>query len=445
MTASKDIVSAPARSEKDARRSAIAGFMGTTLEYYDFFIYGSAAALALGPVFFPSADPATGGISALATFGVAYIARPLGGLVFGHFGDRIGRKRTLVLTLLFMGISTLCIGLLPTYEDVGVLAPALLVLLRLLQGLSAGGEASGSATLSTELAPAGRRGFFASFTVAGASAGGGLASLVFVPIAAMPREQLLAWGWRIPFLVSVVVLIVAFFVRTRIAESPDFQKANKAAHHPQLPLVELVRWHRKPLLRVIGGMFYAVSTSIFSVFSVAYVSQNKGLPISVTTILLVITVCKVVQIGTCVFFGWLADRIGRKPVWALCVYGSIPAGFLYFWAISEGSIVLVILGGLLFSCLASNGIWTAAFAEMFPVSVRYSGLAVGSQIGLTLTGFAPAIALALMTPGSYGWVPVMVFVGICSIISGLVVSFGRETANVELEEIDVTRGSRPER
>ncbi|GAA1850748.1 MFS transporter [Pseudonocardia ailaonensis] len=442
MTTSSDITAAPTRSGKEARRSAIAGFTGTALEYYDFFIYGSAAALVFGPLFFPSADSTAGGISALATFGIAYLARPLGGVVFGHLGDRIGRKRTLVLTLLCMGVSTLCIGLLPTYADAGVLAPILLVLLRLLQGLSAGGEASGSATLSTELAPSRRRGLFASFTVAGASAGGGLASLVFVPIAAMPREDLLAWGWRIPFLVSVVVLLVAFFVRSRITESPDFQRT-AATERPRLPIVELLRWHKTALVRVIAGMLFAVSTSIFSVFSVAYVSQTKGLPLSVTTILLVIAVCKAVQIGTCVFFGWLADRIGRRPVWALCTFGSVPAGVLYFWAITDGQIVLVVLGGLVFSCLASNGIWTAAFAEMFPVTVRYSGLAVGSQIGLTLTGFAPAIALALMTDGRYGWVPVMVFAGVCSVVSGAMVCFGRETARLELDEIDAMNGARP--
>src|SRR4051795_13344443 len=238
-------------AERMPKKAALASFVGSALEYYDFFIYGAAAGLVFPEVFFPDSDPSTATLLSLATFGVAYVARPIGAVIIGHFGDRVGRKRMLVLTLLMMGLATFLIGALPSYAAVGVLAPVLLVALRLLQGLSASGEQAGANSLTLEHAPEGRRGFFTSFTLTGTQAGLILANLVFLPVALLPDEQLFSWGWRIPFFLSAVVVAVGYWVRRSLPEAPEFEKVEQAHAVAKLPIAVLMRDHWLSVIRVI--------------------------------------------------------------------------------------------------------------------------------------------------------------------------------------------------
>jgi MFS family permease len=427
----------PAATDRDARRAALASFLGSLLEYYDFFIYGSAAALVFGTVFFPADDPAVGTVLSLATFGIAYVARPVGAFVFGHFGDRVGRRGVLITTLLLMGASSFAIGVLPGYASAGVLAPVLLVVCRLLQGLSAGGEAAGASTLTLEYAPEGRRAFFTSFTMAGFAAGMVLATLVFIPVAALPQEALEAWGWRIPFLLSTVVVLVAYLIRRRLDETPVFTQVEHEHEVAQLPLVTLVRTQWRDLVRVVCCSLFAVFQSIFAVFGLAY-ATSEGVGLDQDTMLWVSVLANAGAIVAIPAWAALADRIGRRPVWIIGALGSTVSVFAYFWAISTGSLVLVFVVGFLFAALlysAMNGLWPAFFTEMFDARVRYSGFAIGTQIGFLIAGFAPSIGFAIMTDGASGWLPVAIFAGGCGLFSAAAAFTARETYRTPLREL----------
>jgi MFS family permease len=262
---------------KTPGKAALASFLGSTLEYYDFFIYGSAAALVFSHLFFPSGNPAVGLVASFATFGVAYVARPIGGLVMGHFGDRLGRKRTLLFTLGMMGLASLGIGFLPTYEQVGVWAPILLTGGRLLQGFSAGAESAGASTLTLEHSPEGRRGFFTSFVMTGYASGMVLATLVFIPISALPQDQLMSWGWRVPFWLSVAVLAIAYWVRTHLDETPVFEEAQQFDEVKSLPIRDVFKFQAPDVVRVIGMSIMSVMQTVFTVFGLAYATGTVGL------------------------------------------------------------------------------------------------------------------------------------------------------------------------
>ncbi len=420
-----------------ARRAALAAFLGSLLEYYDFFIYGSAAALVFGTVFFPSGDPALATVLSLATFGIAYVARPLGAVVFGHIGDRVGRRAALIATLLLMGISSLAIGLLPGYGSVGALAPVLLVICRLLQGMSAGGEAAGASTLTLEYAPEGRRGFFTSFTMAGFAAGMVPATLVFIPVAALPKEQLMAWGWRIPFLLSSVVLVVAYLIRRRLDETPVFHEVENDAEVAARPLATLLRTQWRDLLRVVACSLFAVFQSIFAVFALAY-ATGDGVGLDRTAMLWVSALANVVAIAAIPAWAALSDRIGRRPVWLIGSLGSAVLVVAYLWAISTGSLPLVFVVGVLFAGVvysAVNGLWPSFFTEMFDARVRYTGFAIGTQIGFLIAGFAPSIGFAIMSGGGHGWVPVAIFAAACGLVSAIGALTARETYRTPVRDL----------
>src|SRR3954454_9416959 len=264
-------------TDRVPRKAALASFVGSMLEYYDFFIYGSAAGLVFPTVFFADEDPATATLLSLATFGGAYVARPVGAVIIGHFGDRVGRKKMLVLTLLMMGASTFAIGLLPSYAAIGVAAPILLVLLRVVQGLSAAGEQAGANSLTLEHAPEGRRGFFTSFTLSGTQAGLILATLVFIPVAALPEEQLFSWGWRIPFFLSAVVVAVGYWVRRTLPETPEFEKVEEAHAVAKLPVAVLFREHWSSVLRVILCALVSVVSTVVATWALAWATGDLGL------------------------------------------------------------------------------------------------------------------------------------------------------------------------
>ncbi|WP_433755241.1 MFS transporter [Nocardia sp. CA-135398] len=438
MTASTlDAPSAGPADTTKVKRAAIASFLGSMLEYYDFYIYASASALVFGKVFFSKADPAMGTLLALATFGVAYIARPVGAVLLGHVGDRVGRKRVMLLTLVLMGMSTFLIGCLPTYAAVGVFAPALLVVLRVLQGISAAGEQSGANTLTLEHAPFGRRAFFTSWTLTGTQAGFILATVVFLAVAGLPDQTLLSWGWRVPFWCSLIVVALAYIVRRRIDEPEVFQAEQQTRQVAKLPVVELFRTHAADVSRVLLCAFIAVCSTVFSVFGLAFATSHE-VGLSKTTMLLVAVSANVLALVTQPTLAVLADRIGRRPVFITGVLGCAVMIFVYFKAIMSGNVPLIFLAALVligFCYSAPNAVWPSFYAEMFDTRVRFSGIAIGTQIGFAAAGFAPTIAWTLIGNSRTNWLPVAAMVAVCCAISALSAATARETYRVPLTEL----------
>ena len=421
---------------RSPRKAALASWIGSAVEYYDFFVYGTAAALVFGRVFFPEADPKVGTVAAFATFGVGYVARPVGAVILGHVGDKFGRRKVLVFTLLLMGLSTFLVGALPTYEQVGIAAPIALVVLRLLQGLSAAGEQAGANSMTLEHAPPHRRAFFTSFTLSGTQMGLILATLVFLPLTALPEDQLLSWGWRIPFFLSAVVVAVGLWVRRTLPETPAFKEEERRHETARMPVAVLFRDHAADVARVVFAALVSVVSTIFSVFTLSYAVNDVG--ISRSTMLTVLVLANVIALGAIPAWATLADRIGRKPVFVFGALGSAALVFPYIWAISRANVPLIFLFGLLLSGVvysAANGVWPALYGEMFDTRVRLSGMAIGTQIGFALGGFAPTISAALLSDGVNGWVPVAVFTAVAALVAAISASTARETFRVPLAEL----------
>ena len=429
---------------KTPRKAALASFLGSTLEYYDFFIYGTAAALIFPKIFFPGGDPVVALLGAMATFGVGYLARPLGGVIMSHFGDKLGRKQALMITLVIMGVASIGIGFLPTYGQIGYWATALLLVGRLAQGFSAGAEAAGASTLTMEHSPEGRRGFFTSFVMTGYASGMVLSTIVFIPLAALPEDQLLSWGWRVPFWMSAVVLLVAYWIRTRLDETPVFEEVKAAEVAYSAPAARVLKTQWRDVLRVGVVMLFSVMQTTFTVYALAY-ATGKGIGLDRTLMLSVNAITVGLSMFTIPVAGLVSDRIGRKKVLLVGAAGCAVSSFGYFWAISEHNVPMIFLFGFLnmslfYSCW--NGVWTVFFPEMFPAPVRYSGMAIGSQVGLILTGFAPAIATLLAQPGPDGWMPVAWFTVICMGLSAIAIATARETHKTPLEELGLPRPKR---
>jgi MFS transporter, MHS family, shikimate and dehydroshikimate transport protein len=396
-------VQQPSTVERSQRTSiaqvVIASFIGTTIEWYDFFLYGTAAALIFNRLFFPTFDSLVGTLAAFGTYAVGFVARPLGGIIFGHYGDKIGRKSMLSLTLLLMGTATFCIGLLPTYTSIGVWAPISLVVLRVVQGFGVGGEWGGAVLMAVEHAPAGRRGFYGSWPQVGVPAGLLLSTAIFSLVAKLPEEQLLTWGWRVPFLLSVVLVGVGVFIRLRVQESPEFSRVKETGQEARVPLLDAVRAHPGNILLAMGarvaenGFFY-----LYSVFALVYVTEQLGL--SRSTILngvLLATVCELVAIPA---FGALSDRVGRRPVYLLGAAFSALFSFPFFWLLDTRQTPLIWLAvvlGLGLGHGAMYGPQASFFSELFGARVRYSGASLGYQLASVFAGgLSPLIATALL-------------------------------------------------
>jgi len=429
------------------RKAAIAAWSGSALEYYDFAIYGTAAALVFPDVFFPSGNDTAATLGAFATFGVAYVARPVGSFLMGHVGDRLGRKKVLIATLLLMGVSTFLVGCLPTYGQVGLLAPTLLVVLRILQGLSAAGEQAGANSMSFEHAPDNRRGFFTSFTLSGTQGGQVLAPAVFLPLAAvLPDDALLSWGWRVPFWLSAVMVVVGFVIRRTLDETPEFQAEADRSEVPRAPLGVLFRSHWQGVVRVFFAAFIATVNTMFAVFALEFATSDD-VGISDTWMLWVAIVANVVAVAVIPLWAKLSDRVGRKPVFVTGVLGSGILVFAFLGAIAEANEILTMVFGVLlagFVYSMPNAVWPATYAEYFPTGVRLSGMAIGTQFGFALAGFTPTIAGALLGGDPGNWYKVALFTAGACLLSAVAVLTGpSDTHRVPTPALGAGTGPEP--
>src|SRR5215211_7498151 len=379
-------------------RVALASFVGTAIEGYDFFIYGIAAALVFGQLFFPNEDPLIGTLAAFATFAVGFVARPVGGVVFGHFGDKLGRKPMLVITILTMGLATFLIGLLPTYAQIGIWAPILLVALRLIQGFSVGGEWGGAALMTVEHAPEGRRSYYGSWTMAAGTAGVMLATGVYAAFSGLSDEQFLVWGWRVPFLLSIFFVGVGVFIRLKILESPTFARLKEAGVQAQMPIVEALREYPKSVLAT-AGMNVGFSTFIYVLFTFMLTYATGQLGVERSVVLIGTVIGGLVQIASVLAFSALTDRIGRRPVMLAGAAFLALYAFPLFWLVDTGNAAVIVLAMSIgfFGSAAIFGPMAAFISETFGTRVRYTGASLGYQTGAVLGGgLSPFIATALL-------------------------------------------------
>ena len=415
-------------SSSSVTRIALASFIGTAIEFYDFYIYGMAAALVIGPVFFPGGNPTTQALSAFLTFAVAFLTRPLGAMVFGHFGDRIGRKTTLVTSLLVMGISTTLIGVLPGYETIGAWAPALLCLLRFGQGIGLGGEWGGAALLATENAPAGKRGWYGMFPQLGPPVGFLCATGSFLLLAHVLTEQeFQGWGWRIPFLASSVLVMIGLYVRLTLAETPVFTKVLQQHQQVGMPLKDLLTSHVASL--ILGALAMVVCYALFyisTVFSLSYGTTTLHIPRQ--QFLLMLCVAVVFMAAATPLSAWAGDRFGRRPVLLIAGSGAFLSGFLLKPMLESGSplIITVFLSLELFLMGATFAPMGALLPELFPSQLRYTGAGTAYNLGGIIgASFAPYIAQRLVTEGGLSWVGG--YISLAASISLIAVYLIRET------------------
>ena len=391
----------PTEYHKTPKKAAASGWIGSALEYYDFFIYAQAAALIFPQLFFPEDNPQVGVVASFATFGVGYVARPLGAFVLGHWGDKHGRKNVLVLCMLLMGASTFLVGLLPSYAAIGIWAPIFLVVLRLIQGFAVGGEISGASAMIVEHAPFGRRGYYASFTLQGVQAGQIIAAAVFLPIATwLPEEAFETWGWRIPFLLSVVVVIAGYIIRRRVDETPAFKEEEAHGEIPQAPIVQAIRESGTNMLRVICMALMNAVPIAATVFGATYATNEEtyGIGMEPSTYLWISVLGNTVAVILIPFIGNLSDRIGRRPVMIVGALGSGLLAFPYLYFISQNNVPLafifaILMWGVVYQ--GYNAVFPSFYQELFPTKTRVTGFAVSQNIGTMITAFLPLIYAAI--------------------------------------------------
>ena len=386
-------------SRVSINKVAIASSIGTAVEWYDFFLYGTASALIFGRLFFPTFDPLTGTLASYGTFAAGFAARPIGGIICGHFGDRVGRKSMLIITLLIMGIGTFLIGLLPTYNQIGIWAPILLVLLRIAQGFGLGGQWGGAVLMAVEHSPHGKRGFYGSLPQVGLPVGLLLSTFVFGLISNLPQESLLAWGWRVAFLVSIILVGVALYVRLAVTEPPAFEAVKQTRATAKIPILEALREHPKSVLLVMGariaenGSFY-----LYSVFVLTYATLPK-IGFSNSMALKAVSIAACIQLFTIPAFGALSDRLGRRPVYLFGAIFTAAFAFPFFWLIETSIPALLVLSVVLALSIGHAAMYApqASFvSELFGTRVRYSGLSLGYQLASVIAGgLSPIIATGL--------------------------------------------------
>lgn len=426
-----------------ARKAGIAALVGTTLEWYDFLIYGTAAALVLNSQFFPSVDPVVGTLAAFATYAVGFLARPFGGLVLGNMGDKVGRKKMLIFTIVLMGVATTLIGFLPTYAAIGVGAPILLILLRLIQGFGAGGEYAGAVVLSVEHGNQKRRGLAGAWAPVGFALATLLSTGVFqLMTSLLSPEDFQAWGWRVPFLLGALLLVVGYFIRRTIDETPAYEDAVRAegqglAKETKVPVLEAIRRHPRNFFVVVGARFAENGFAyLFPVFAVGFAVNTLGVNSTVT--LTAVVIASAVQIVAIPLWAGLSDRIGRRPVYAGGAIASIVWLVPFFLLLETMQPPLLIIGfvvglGIFYPAMLAPQ--AAYFAELFDTRTRLSGFAFAREIGSVLAGgFLPLIATALIAAFGHWWI-IIVYLGFLTAVTLVALAFGPETNREDIETV----------
>lgn len=413
-----------------------ASVLGTVIEWYDFLIYGTASALVFNKLFFPTLDPLAGTLAAFGAYAVGFVARPLGGAIFGHYGDRIGRKAMLMVTMMVMGVGTFLIGCLPTYAQIGIWAPVLLILLRLLQGIGVGGEWGGAVLMVIEHAPKDKRGLYGSLVQIGFPAGIAGSTATFLLLSALPESEFLSWGWRLPFLFSAVLVAIGLFIRLRLAETPVFEKLKSEAAVARLPIAELFSRYGKSLLIAIGLKVSEVAwVYVMTVFSIVYATGKLGLP--KTLILNAILAAALLEFVTMPLFGWMSDKVGRRAMYIGGAIISAVCAFAIFALLDTKNPVVIMVSIAVVVSLTHAVMFApqAAFLpELFGTRTRYSGASLGCQIAAAISGgFAPIIATGLL-----GWIgaswPISLFLAGLALITLISALASRETRQLDLFE-----------
>ena len=420
---------------RQMRKIVTSSVVGTAVEWYDFLIYGTAAALVFNKLFFPSVDPAIGTIAAFGTYAVGFLARPLGAAIFGHYGDRLGRKAMLSLTIIIMGLGTFLIGLLPTYDQIGVAAPILLVALRFLQGIGLGGEWGGAVLMVVENAPAKKRGLLGSMVQIGNPIGNIAAIGMFALLTQLPEPAFLSWGWRIPFLISILLVAVGLFIRMQLEETPAFRQLEARKEVAKLPLVEVLTTYRRSFLTAVGLKLSEIAyASIGGVFVISYVTGTLGLPRSL--VLNAIFLSAVVALGAIPLFGWLSDKVGRKPMfYASCLF-SMAFAYPMFWLLDTKDPTIItwtIVAAITFGQMVGFGIGAPWYSELFSARLRYSGASLGFQIGAALSGgLTPFAAASFMAwSGGATW-PISVYLIALASLTFIATLLAPETAGKDM-------------
>jgi MFS family permease len=426
---------------RQSKKAAASGWIGSALEYYDFFIYASAAALIFPQIFFPSDNPQVAIVASLATYGVGYVARPIGAFFLGHWGDTHGRKTVLLVCMFLMGFSTMAVGFLPTYQQVGMLAPLLLVVLRLIQGFAVAGEISGASSMILEHAPFGRRGYYASFSLQGVQAGQILAAAVFLPLAHyLPTEAFNTWGWRIPFLLSAFVILAGYIIRREVAETPAFAEEGEHGAVPRAPIVQAFKYNWPDMVRVVCMALMNVIPVVATIFGGAYAVQAAyGIGFPKDVYLWIPVLGNILAVIVIPYVGNLSDKIGRRPPIIAGALGSGLLAFAYLYAISIANVPLAIIMSLLMWGViyqGYNAAFPSFFPELFPTRTRVTAMAISQNIGTTITALLPALFAIVAPPGSTS-IPLTIgaITFAVTIIAAMAAWSARETYRIHLNDL----------
>ena len=415
------------------RTIVAASAIGTTIEWYDFLIYATAASLVLNKLFFPTDDPLVGRLISISTVGVGFFARPFGAVILSHFGDRLGRKSPLILTMTSMGLATTLIGLLPTYASIGIAAPILLVACRLVQGIAVGGEWGGAVLMATEHSPPDKRGFFGSLVQIGFPLGMSLGTASFFALAYLDDKQFMSWGWRIPFLASAVLVAIGIFVRLRVDETPDFKRLKREGKIERIPALEVIRRHPKDLLIGLGARITEISwIYVLTIFGLSYAVTTLALPRSL--VLGAIALGAAVELITIPLFGHLSDRVGRRPIYLLGCIAAIGLSFPIFWALATRDswvVIAAFVTGMSVGHGIMYGVQASFLSEMFPSGLRYTGASLGYQIAAPIGGgLVPLVAAAVVELTHGATWPVSLLMILIALVTVLAVRAARETAPI---------------
>lgn len=423
--------------KKQMRRILIASLVGSSIEWFDYFLYGTVAALVFNQLFFVNEDPTIGLLLSYTSFALAFFIRPFGGVIFSHIGDRIGRKKTLVLTLSLMGVATFGMGLLPTYQAVGIWAPILLITLRLVQGLGIGGEWGGALLLAVEYAPAEKRGLFGAIPQMGVTIGMLLGTIALSIMTLLPESAFMTWGWRLPFIFSALLVFFGLWIRKGIDETPSFKKVKESGEVPKLPIVETLKNYWREVIIAVGAKVVETAPFyIFSTFVVSYATSNLGFSRTATlTAVMIATIITTILIP---FMGMLSDKIGRKKLFIGGTIGMALFAFPYFWLLQQKSVLLLIIAtviGLGVIWAPITAVLGTMFSEIFDARIRYTGITLGYQIGAALAGgTAPLVATALLNRFNNSYVPVAIYIIFASVLSLAAIWAVKDRSNQKLDE-----------